>query len=152
MPAMKPLPFLLSCSLILGAVSCQPHGRSAEDAPKTEARPAADSKEKSKGLELVGILHRPKSAKSAYWLEIYPKGNLKILEMLGEPLRDIPEKTAVRVRGVVKSQVVGSAKGDPDAYPVQWGVWLFVSEVQTFASVEEAFREPRERFLNGAGK
>lgn len=136
---MRLLPTLL-CGATFIAVSC--------GSPDEKQPQAARHEAKSEGeIELVGTVRKPKNAKMAHRLEIYPAGNLKVIEMLGDALKKVPANAAVRVRGVVKSQVVGPAKDDPDPYPIQWGVWLRVSQVEVFPSLEEAFREPRERHL-----
>lgn len=142
-----PLHFVLAGSLIASAIGCR-HVRpnKAEERAKVSDRQAKEESSRTE-VELVGVLRKPRSSKSADRLEIYPVGNLKVIELLGEQLKSIPDNTPVRVRGVVRSQVVGPAKDDPDPWPIQWGVWLRVSKVQTFASVEEAFREPREQHL-----
>lgn len=128
----------------IGLLGCRPGGPPAN--AESEGPKAVEAKTANKAvMDLVGTLRRPASAKHAYRLEIYPAGNLKVIEMLGEALKKIPDKTPVLVRGVVRSQIVGPAKDDPDQYPVQWGVWLRVSEAQTFATLEEAFAAARER-------
>ena len=138
--------YALLLGLALAVLGCRPGGdqAQAQGGEGTGPKAAEEPRDKS-SMELVGTLRRPLSAKHAYRLEIYPAGNLQVLEMLGDDLKKLPDKTAVRVRGVVRSQIVGPAKGDPDQYPVQWGVWLRVSEVQSYTSVEEAFRDTRER-------
>ncbi len=137
----EPLQFVLVVCVIFVAISCQP---AAPIPPEGNERRAKDEGAKAE-VELVGTLRAPRSSKSAYRLEIYPAGNQKVIELLGDALKGIPDGTPVRVTGAVRTQVVGPAKGDSDQYPIQWGVWLRVSKVESFPSLEEAFREPRER-------
>src|SRR5690349_11592982 len=120
-----PLHFVLAGSLIATAISCRP--AKIETATNPNARRFKEDNSRSE-MELVGTLRTPKSSKSAHRLEIYPPGNLKVIELLGEQLKSIPDNTPVRVQGVVKSQVVGPTKDDADQYPVQWGIWLRVSK------------------------
>ena len=119
--------------------------------PRKEAA-KAPPREKAEEMELVGTLHKPRSNKMAHRLDIFPAGNLKTIELIGDLLKNIPENTPVRVTGAVKSRVVGPLKEDPEQYPIQWGVWLRVSKVETFGSLDEAVREPRDRFLHERDK
>lgn len=136
----SPLPLVSVVGLIL--IGCQPVAQN-----QAEAQAPARNEHSKTEVELVGLLRLPRSSKSAYRLEIYPPSNQKVIELLGDRLKGIPDQTPVWVKGVVKSQVVGPAKGDADQYPIQWGIWLRVAEVQTFPSLDEAFRGPRERHL-----
>src|SRR5689334_12963224 len=115
----------LAILLIPCASGCGPKGKAESKSPKPSEQHVTEKSDKAE-VELVGTLHKPKTSKSAHQLEIYPLGNLKTIELLGEQLKAIPEKTPVRVRGVVRSQVVGPAKDDPNPWPIQWGVWLRV--------------------------
>ncbi|MGB8167131.1 MAG: hypothetical protein WCF18_06540 [Chthoniobacteraceae bacterium] len=146
-----PLQLVFVVVVFFTAINCQPAPKKEVVRAKEEERRAKEGSAKAE-VELVGTLRVPRSSKSAYQLEIYPPSNQKTIEMLGDSLRGIPDKTPVRVLGVVRSQVVGPAKGDADQYPIQWGVWLRVSKVETFPSLEEAFREPRERHLRENGR
>ncbi len=81
------------------------------------------------GVELTGRLRRP--AKWTPQLELHPAGQLKLIDLEGELLREIPEGTPLLVRGVVRSRLHrGGTDDNPSPFPPQWLVWVEVTDLE----------------------
>ena len=125
------LSVILTCFLLKTA-------RSAD----ADSKPAPD-----RSVQLTGTFHA--SPKWFARLAVFPAGTTKFVDLeVPKALGGIPDGTPVRVRGIFRTTVIGPTKNNPSPFPTQWGIFLEVSEIEKFATVEDAFKEARDRHWN----
>jgi hypothetical protein len=80
-------------------------------------------------IELSGILRRP--PKWGPRLELVPAGRFRSIDLCGDLVYDLPAGARIRVKGVVRSGLhTGGTPDHPSAFPAQWMICLFVTELE----------------------
>ncbi len=99
------------------------------------------SKPQPQVVELSGTLLRP--VKWSPQLELWPAGQIKHFDLQGKLLEGVEEGTPIRVRGVVRTRLHrGGTKDNPSPFPVQWIIWLEVTELEILDDPKAVLDQP----------